>query len=131
MYKIKLSNWKLKQKLKTWYTLSKGVIVGSEEHGKRTGGSCLAWHGRKLQERRPFRWIRNSTGLNLNLIWILNSTNLLWIITSCFVVYTDAATFELWFIQFNVKYTLNKNQQDANDHREQNKPNVGLHIPFL
>jgi len=43
------------------YTLCKGVIVGGEEHVKMTGSIFLARHGRKLQERRPFRWMRNRT----------------------------------------------------------------------
>jgi len=52
------------------------LIVGGEKHVKSTGNIFLAIHGRKLQERRPFMWLRNSTGCHLSLIRILNPTKL-------------------------------------------------------
>jgi hypothetical protein len=51
-----------------------------------------------LQERRPFRWIRNFTENSLSIFGILNPTTLLGIITDFSVIGTYATAFEFRFI---------------------------------
>jgi hypothetical protein len=70
----------------------------SEKHVKRTRVIFVAEYGRKLQERRPFRWIRNFTENSLSVFGILNPTKLLGIITDFSVIGTYATAFEFRFI---------------------------------